>query len=193
MNPFRELLRKLEANEALTRSDRARFSQLGVDKLPLYAEAHDELSQVFATRTARREARDRIAAKLGISARAVNIILRPDFQRPERIREITAHAVQTTEKQITLLKAALEIIAENPEIDPVAEQADCSPRTLYRKVEALLAPSALCLHDLKGLPFESRRALAAGIRAKTLPQLEETLRKRRKNAKEEREIRKKAE
>jgi hypothetical protein len=191
MNPFSELLRKITDHEPLNRSEAGKVGQLGADKLHLYAQAYEVLSQVFPTRTARREARDQWAEILGISPRAVNLVIKPDFQRPQRIKEIQSHYVESAKRQIAILKAALSVIGNGEDPDVAAQEADCSSRTVYRKAQQVLGESSLSLRDLQTMPLELKQQLAKDIEAKHLPPLLEDLKKREVKASLDKEIRKK--
>ena len=187
-NPFRRLL----TEEPTTRAERIRVTKLGQEKLALYAEAWDALSQVYATRTERRQVRDKYAALLGVEPRTLNAIAKPEFKKPERIREIRAHYLATADKKLGTVKAAISVIAGSESAADAAVRAETTERTVYRRVGTLLATQGLVTEDLRHLSNTKRVEVAQAIESTILPTYEKIKETRRQQLQTDREIRRKA-
>lgn len=189
MNKYREILRKLHADEPLDKSEKISITKLGEERIAKYAEAYDALSVVFKTRGERREVRDKVAEALGIDVRTLNAIIKPEFKRPERMRDIANQYLDTTDYKIDVLKAALSVIASGEPVEYAAIRANCSARTVYRRVRDLLKPLHMDLRFLEQQSVAIRSGMANDIEQTHMPALIKERDERLESANTELEIR----
>lgn len=184
VNPFRDLLSRPPA----TKAEKIRVSKLG-NKLATYAEAWDALSANFPTRGERRKVRDHYAALLEVEPRTLNNIAKPEFQRPERIKEIQAHYLDVSSKKLSVVKAAISVIAGSETPEDAALRAETTVRTVYRRVNTLLALHQLVIGDLKHMTNQQRTALAQQLEGSIGTALEQKQQKLVQKLSNTREIR----